>query len=466
MDKNNIFHAYDIRGVYPGEFGLEDAYRIGWAFAKYLKTDLKNPPSASGGGLPLEVVVGMDMRGSSPFLAREVIRGLNEQGVDVAEIGRVPTPAFYYAVAFKDFPAGLMITASHNPKEFNGVKFCGAKASAIGLGSGLEKIQAHFLSSETAQKITPRGKLRSVEGINAAYVNQELSYLNPAKIKKLKITADPANCMGALELEELFQRIDCDPIKINWELNGNMPVHEANPIKSETLRQLQAVIKNEGADFGIATDGDGDRIAFLDEQAEVIPSAIVIGLVAQELLKKHPGAKIGYDLRSSKTVKEMIEAAGGEPVENMIGHSLIKALMKEKDLLFSGELSSHFYFRENFNAESPIFVAAILLLIRSEMNKPFSEIWRPFQKYFHSGEINFEVSDKPAMLEKLEKKYLPDRKAGGKINKLDGLKIEFSDWWFSVRPSNTEPFLRLNLEADSESLMKEKIEEISKEITN
>src|SRR3989338_46568 len=168
MDKNNIFHAYDIRGVYPGEFGLEDAYRIGWAFAKYLKTDLKNPPSASGGGLPLEVVVGMDMRGSSPFLAREVIRGLNEQGVDVAEIGRVPTPAFYYAVAFKDFPAGL------------------------------------------------------------------------------KITADPANCMGALELEELFQRIDCDPIKINWELNGNMPVHEANPIKSETLRQLQAVIKNEG----------------------------------------------------------------------------------------------------------------------------------------------------------------------------------------------------------------------------
>src|SRR3989344_1729510 len=289
MKETSIFHAYDIRGVYPKEISIEDAYRIGWAFAKFLKTNLKIKPPSGG---PLEVVLGMDMRGSSPFLARELIRSFNDQGIDVAEIGKVPTPAFYHAVAFKDFPAGVMVTASHNPKEYNGMKFCGPKASAIGLGSGLEKIQEYFESSETPQPVKPRGKMRSVEGINSSYVNQELSYLNPAKIKKIKIAADPANTMGALELEELFARIDCEPIKVNWELNGNMPVHEANPIKPETLRQLQQIILNEKADFGIATDGDGDRIAFLDEKAQIIPSAIVLGLVAQELLKKRPGAKI------------------------------------------------------------------------------------------------------------------------------------------------------------------------------
>ncbi|OGE77950.1 MAG: hypothetical protein A2751_02815 [Candidatus Doudnabacteria bacterium RIFCSPHIGHO2_01_FULL_46_14] len=460
MDKSNIFHAYDIRGVYPEEINPEIAYRLGWAFAKYLSAQ---GGSASGGKttLPFEVVVGMDMRGSSPFLAREVIRGLNEQGIDVVEIGRVPTPAFYYAVAFREFAAGLMITASHNPKQYNGVKFCGTKAAAIGLGSGLEKIQAYFESSDEAKRILPRGKMRSLEGINAAYVNQDLSFLNPAKIKKLKIAADPANTMGSLELEELFKRIDCEPIKINWDLNGNMPVHEANPIKPETLRQLQEIIKNEKADFGIATDGDGDRIAFLDEKADIIPSAIVLGLVAQALLKKNPGARIGYDLRSSKITSEMIVEAGGEPVETMVGHSLIKKLMVEKDVMFAGELSSHYYFRENFNYESPIFVTAVLLLIRSEIDKPFSEIWRPYNKYFHSGELNFEVADKQAAMDRLEKKY-----ADGKISKLDGLKIGYKDWWFNVRLSNTEPYLRLNLEAETEQEMKQKIAEVSKEITS
>lgn len=454
MSNSNIFHAYDVRGIYPDEFGVEDAYRLGWAFAKYLKSDLKK-------ALPLEVVVGLDMRGSSPFLARELIRGLNEQGVDVVEIGLVPTPAFYYAVAFKDFPAGLMVTASHQPKEYNGIKVCREKAFPIAQGIGIEKIKEYFDSSEEAKKISPGGKMRSLENINAEYVSQELSYINPAKITKLKIAADPANCMGALYLEELFKRIACEPIKINWDLNGNMPGHEANPIKLETLRQLQAIIKNEKADVGIATDGDGDRIAFLDEQSEVIPSFVVHGLVAQQLLKKYPGARIGYDLRSSRRLKEMIEDAGGEPVETVVGHSFVKALMKEKDILFSGELSGHYYFRENFNLESPVFVAAMLLLIRSELGKPFSEIWRPYNKYFHSGEINFDVPDKEAVIRKLEKKY-----ADGKVSKSDGLKIDYLDWWFNVRPSANDPVLRLNLEADTEALMKQKLEEISAEISS
>jgi len=447
--KSDIFHAYDIRGVYPSELNIEDAYRIGWALAKYLKTDLKQ-------SLPLEVVVGLDMRGSSPFLAREVIRALNEQGIDVAEIGKVSTPAFYYAVAFRDFAAGLMITASHMTKEYNGIKICRERAFPIAKGSGIEKLQEYFDSSEEPKKVLPRGKMRSLENITAEYVNQELSYLDPAKIKKLKIAADPANCMGATYLEELFKRIDCEPVKINWELNGNMPVHEANPIKLETLRQLQEIIKNEKADFGIATDGDGDRIAFLDENGDVIPAFAVHGLVAQNLLKRYPGARIGYDLRSSRSLKEMIIEAGGEPVETVVGHSFVKALMKEKDILFSGELSGHYYFRENFNIESPVFVAAQLLLLRSLEDRPFSEIWRPHIKYFHSGEINFDVPDKQAAIKKLASKY-----ASGQISKIDGLKIDYQDWWFNVRPSANDPVLRLNLEANTEEMMKNKVEEIS-----
>ena len=448
----SIFHAYDVRGIYPGEISEQTAYRVGWAYARFLLGDQKLQ-------LPLKVVLGMDMRGSSPFLAREVTRGITDQGIDVVEVGRVPTPAFYYAIAFHDFAGGIMVTASHNPKEYNGFKFCLAKAAPVGLGSGLEKIQADFDSAETDEykRGTSRGKLSSLEGMTRAYVRKDLSYLNPGKIQKFKIAADTANAMGATYLEELFKTVPVDPIKVNWELNGNMPVHQADPLKLENLQQIKAIIKNEQADLGIATDGDGDRIVFLDEKAEVIPSAIIAGLIARELLKKYPGAKIGMDLRQSWVTRDMILAAGGEPVETMVGHSLIKKLMREKDVLFSGELSSHYYFRENFNFESPIFVAAMLLTIRSELGKPFSEIWEPYsKKYHHSGEINFTAEDKTGIMALLAKKY-----ADGTVSKLDGVKVSYEDWWFNVRPSNTEPLLRLNLEAKTEDMMKQKVEEIS-----
>lgn len=443
-----IFHSYDVRGVYPDELNQETAYHIGWGFGQYLKKDLKL-------NLPFEIVVGMDMRGSSPFLAREVVRGLNEHGIDVVEIGRVSTPAFNFAIAFRDFSGGIMVTASHNPKQYNGFKFCSAKAVAIGLGSGLEKIRDY--ANLEPGKPEKRGSFRSLPNMTQDYVKQDLSYLNPGKIQKFRIAADPANAMGALYLEELFKVIPVDVIKLNWDLNGNMPIHEANPLKEETLQQLKEVMKHEHADFGIATDGDGDRIAFLDEQAQIIPPAIIVGLIAQELLKKHPGSRIGYDLRMSRVAKEMIESAGGIAVETRVGHSYIKALMSEQDILFSGELSSHYYFRENYNFESPVFVTAMLLLIRSEAGKLFSEIWKAHQKYAHSGEVNFEVADKQKVLDRLEQQY-----HDGQVSKLDGVKIVYPDWWFSARLSNTEPFLRLNLEAADESAMKAKVEEISK----
>lgn len=457
MNKINpqIFHAYDVRGIYPEEINPETAYCLGLAFGKFLKDDLK-------AAAPIRVVLGLDMRGSSPFLALEEARALGDLGIDVIEVGLVPTPAFYYAIAFKDYAGGVMVTASHNPKQYNGLKFAGARAAPIGLGTGLEKIKIY---ADAAQPPKPSGKgqFLSLPGVVSEYVARDLSYLNSGKIQKLKIAADPANAMGALYLEELFRKIPCEPIKINWDLNGNMPIHEANPLKAETLQQLQEIIKNEAADFGIATDGDGDRIAFLDEKAAVIPASIITGLVAQELLKKNPGAKIGYDLRSSRITKEMIEQAGGQPVETKVGHSNIKALMNEQDILFAGELSSHYYFRENYNYESPVFVTATLLFLRSQSGMPFSEICRPYQKYYHSGEINFEVADKNAAMEKLEKKYAAPP-VGGKISKLDGVKIDLGQWWFNVRPSNTEPLLRLNLEADTEELMRQKLEEISSTI--
>ncbi len=444
-----IFRAYDVRGLYPADINPEVAYRLGRAFGKYLKQSL-------GKVLPFSVVVGLDMRGSSPFLAREAIAGLNDQGIDVVEIGKVPAPAFYYAVAFKDYAGGLMVTASHNPKEYNGFKFCAAKAVPVARGSGLEEIQSYISLEEIRDKPGVKGRVSSLENIAQEYVRQDLAYVNYGKIKKLKIVADTANAMGAVYLDELFKIIPGDLIRLNWELNGNMPIHEPNPLKIETLQQLQAVIKNEKADLGIATDGDGDRMALLDDQAEIIPPAIILGLVAQVLLKKYPGERIGYDPRLSRVAREMILEAGGEPIQTPVGHSLIKALMREKNILFSGELSSHYYFRENYNFESPAFVIAQLLLLRSGLDIPLSEIWQSHKKYYHSGEINFEVSDKQAALERLETKY-----ADGRVSKPDGLKVEYDDWWFNARPSNTEPFLRLNLEADTEELMKQRLGEVS-----
>jgi len=377
-------------------------------------------------------------------------------GVDVVDIGMSLVGTLYWSQYYFKHKGGVFVTASHNPAQYNGFKFCGPKAAPIGENTGLPKIAAYAANDFVKSKLGARGKTSTLENMTAEYVNQDLSYLNFGKIKKLKIAADPANAMGSLYLDELFKHIACDAIRVNWELNGNMPVHEANPLKVETLQQLQEVVRNGNADFGIATDGDGDRLAFLDERGDIIPPSVVTGLVAQALLRKYPGSKVGYDLRSSRVVKEMIESAGGVAIETRVGHAFIKSQMKQEDIIFAGELSSHYYFRENYYYEAPVFVAAQLLLLRSEADKPFSDIWRSHLKYSHSGEINFEVEDKKSALERLEKKY-----ADGRIGKLDGLKVDYEDWWFNVRPSNTEPLLRLNLEARDEAAMKQKVEEVS-----
>lgn len=444
----SIFKAYDIRGIYPSEINPEAAYLVALAFGKYLKDDLKLKP-------PIRVGLGQDMRGSSAFLAKEVVRGLNNQDIDVVDLGRVPTPAFYYAVAFKDLSGGMMVTASHQPKEYNGLKLCVQKAVPVAIGFGLEKIKASALA-EDFSKLRGRGKFESINNVTAEYVRQELSYLNAAKIKKFKIAADPGNAMGAIYLDEFFKPVPSEPIKINWDLNGNMPIHEANPLKIDTLQQLREIIRNETADIGIATDGDGDRIAFLDDLARIIPGDLIIAIVSQELLKKYPGGKIIYDLRCSRAVKEAISQAGGVAIPSRVGHSFIKTLMREKDALFAGEFSGHYYFRENFNFESPVFVLAQLLLRMSESDEKLSTIWEKYKKYSHTGEINFEVSDKQKIINKLETAY-----SNGKITKIDGVRIDYDDWWFLLRPSANDPVIRLNLEARDDLTMKQKLEEIS-----
>lgn len=444
---SGIFHTYDIRGEYPEEVNPEAAYRVGRAFAKYLKIDRKKT-------LPFSVAVGLDMRVSSPFLARELIRGITDQGIDVVDVGIVSISALYYTVAFKDLSGGVMVTASHMPKQYNGFKICLEKAFSVGRETGLFEIKKYYLD-ESQDPQTAKGKVVTWEKMTQEYVAKDLSYVDCSKIKKFRIAADPGNCMGAAYLEEFFKLVPCEPVKINWELNGNMPIHEANPLKLETLQQLQEIIRNEKADLGIATDGDGDRISFLDEQGTPIPTDIIGGIVMTQLLQEHLGETMVYDLRYSRGVLEKIREAGGKLVESRVGYVFIKALMQKHNAIFGGELSGHFNYRENFGYESPVFVAAQILLAMSRQSRPFSEIWRPFQTYFHSGEINFEVTDKKRVLDKLEQKY-----GDGKIGKLDGVTVSYPEWWFNLRPSANDPVLRLTLEARTEEQMKQKVEEV------
>jgi len=454
MNKINpeIYKAYDVRGVYPTDVNEEVAYRTARAFGIYLKKDLKKQ-------LPIKIVLGQDMRSHSPFIAHEIVRGLNEEGIDVADLGRVPTPAFMYAVSFKDYDGGVMVTASHNPKQYNGLKFTREKGMSIGLASGLDKIRDYALGE--LPKPEGKGNFQQLKNIVSEYVEQELSFVNIPKLKRFKVVADTANAMGAMYLDEFFKRVDLEVTKLNWELNGNMPIHEANPYKPETLQQLREVVKNEHANLGIATDGDGDRIGFLDEKGDTIRGDITGAIIAKRLLERNPGAKIGFEVRSSRIVAETIKQNGGVPVLMPAGYAKMKPLMSREDVLFAAESSMHYMFRENYNHESPVFVISVLLSIMSEQEKPLSEIWREYLKYFHSGEQNFSVTDKEAVLKKLEKKY-----QNGKISHLDGVTVEFDDWWFNARASNTEPVLRLNLEADSEELMKEKLKEVSGLITS
>lgn len=438
----SIFKAYDIRGVYPTEINEDIAYKIGRAFVTFLKVK--------------EVLVARDIRLSSNSLHDAVTRGIMDQGASIIDIGLATTPMYYYGVAKYGYPGGLMITASHNPKQYNGFKMVLKGALPMSNENGILDIKSlveknAFANPKNKGKITNKDILKE-------YQDHLLSFLNKDSLKKFKVVVDTGNAMAGLVAPGIFEKIKdkVDVVKMFFELDGNFPNHPPNPLDEENISEIKKRVVKEKADLGVVFDGDGDRIFFIDENGEVVSSNFISSLVIEKLLRKSPGKTVLYDLRSSWIIKETIERCGGKAIMSRVGHSFIKLRMREEDAVFASELSAHYYMKDNFFIESSFVMIFKILEILSEKKLSMSEAIKPLKKYFFSGEINFEVHDKDAAMKSLTKKY-----SDGKLSTIDGIRIDFNSWWFNVRASNTEPLLRLNLEAKTEKEMKARIAEIT-----
>ena len=444
-----IYKTYDIRGIYGEELDENIAYRTGRAYAELIKKETKKDSYT--------VVVGNDMRRSSPSLKAEVIRGITEQGVNVVDIGLASTPTFYFAVSFYGYDGGLQVSASHNPAKYNGFKMTRERAKAISAKSGILQIR-DMAEQDEFTKADRVGVVEKKEGVLQEQIKQALQYADIKKIKPYKIVIDNANGMGALWVEELFQHLPCKIEKMYFELDGSFPNHEADPLKDENNYDLQQKVIEVGADLGIALDGDSDRIFFVDNTGKTIEPAIVRGVLSKIFLTENPGATICYDVRPGKITEDMILQYGGKPVITSVGHSLIKEKAIEVDAVFAGESSGHFFVKMPYGIfELPEIVTLKFLQEISESGQTTSEYIKPLQKYFHSGEINFDVVDKQAVFDKLKEKYGDNLKYD-----FDGLSFEFDDYWFNVRASNTENKVRLNLEGVNKQITKEKVDEIKK----
>jgi len=437
----SIFKAYDIRGIYGETLTDEIAYRIGRAAAQYL-----NVP---------EIAVGRDMRLSSPQLAAALIRGITDQGVNAIELGMTTTDELYFAVGKFNYPAGAMITASHNPGKYNGVKFCRAQAFPISLDTGLGDIRDLAISGNFTE---PAHKGQATQrDVTDDYVQHALSFIDVSKVKPLKVVVDAGNGMAGMILPRVFQHLPCTLIPLYFELDGNFPNHPASPIEPENIVDLQKKVRETGADLGAAFDGDADRMFPVDEHGNFVDGSMVTAAVSNSLLHKHPGSTILYNLVVSKSVPALINRLGGHAVRARVGHSFIKAEMRRINAIFGGEHSGHFYFRDNWFADSGLIALLLILELVSVEGKPFSELLKPLDSGYRSGEINTTVSDVQGKLHGLEERF---SKGATLVDHMDGLTVEYPDWWFSVRGSNTEPLLRLNVEANTKALMEEKRDEL------
>jgi len=426
-----IFKAYDIRGTYPDELNEEIAEKIGAAVGTFLEGKT--------------VVVGRDMRRSGPAIAQAIVKGLVRVGKDVVDIGTVTSPMVTFAVAGFGYDGGVMVTASHNPAKYNGIKLCGKGAEPVSYDTGIGQVEKLATAEADIPPAATPGTVSSRD-VLADYLGHLTA--NAGDVHGLKLVIDAGNGMAGYLMPPLFERVDCQVVPLYFDLDGSFPNHEANPLKAENLVDLQRAVVAEKAHLGIAFDGDGDRVAFVDETGQAISCDMITALIGVDLLKSSPGSTILYDLRSSWAVREEIERHGGTAVETRVGHSFIKATMREKDAIFGGELSGHYYFRDNFYADSGAFTLLRVLALLCREGKPFSQLIAPLARYAGSGEINSEVADKEAKIEELAAAY-----ADGRQSRLDGLSVEFDDWWFNVRPSNTEPVLRLVVEARSREHM-------------
>lgn len=443
----SIFKAYDIRGIYPPDFNEEGAYNIGRAIVAFTKAE--------------NIVVGKDIRLSSDTIEESLIRGLVDQGANVVKIGISTTPMVYYASGLLAVDVGVIITASHNPAEYNGLKLCRKNAVPIGEGAGMEEIKALALNKSFADPIR-KGTVTENPEFKGQYLKHIKRFFNENTSRKLKVVFDYANAMGILD-KPVFEELKgfIEPVYMFDDYDGRFPNHEANPLKTQTLAALQARVIAEKADLGVSYDGDADRVGFVDEKGEIVPMDFVTALIANEILKKHAGGLILIDLRSSNAVREAIEKAGGRVDLCRVGHSLIKKQMREENAVFAGELSGHYYFTENFKAELSSLAVIMILNLLNENGETMSEKVAHLKKYFHSGEINSEVESKEMVFVKLKTKY-----KDGSLNELDGIRIDYDDWWFNVRASNTEPVIRLNLEAKTKKMMEERRDEVLRIIRN
>jgi len=433
---NNIFKSYDIRGIYPSELGEDEAYLIGRAFAKHAKAK--------------KITVGSDMRLSSPALKKALIRGITDEGVNVKDIGLVSIDVIYYAVNKLGDEAGIMVTASHNPPEYNGFKMVLKNMEWVVVTKMLEEVRN--LSSEVS---APKGEVKE-EDIIPGYINYILDFINIDKIKPFKVVIDTGNGMGGKIIPILTAGLPLNIIPLNFKLDGSFPAHPSNPLLPESQKEICETVLKEKADFGVIFDGDTDRLVFIDEKGSVIQADITLLLLAKLFLERELGASVVYNAVCSKIVPEMVKKWGGRPIKSKVGYINVSAVMKDQGSVLGGELSSHYAFRDNGNSDSGFIAFVILLQLLSEYDKPLSEIVKPFQIYFKSPEINFTVKDKSVVLEKIKEKYNDTHQ-----DFLDGITVEYDDWWFNARPSNTEPLLRLTIEANTKELLTKKIKELS-----
>ncbi len=435
-----VFKAYDVRGIYPDELDETGAQAIGRAFVEEVE--------------PRRIAVGRDMRTSSPAMAEAFARGASEAGAEVLDLGLVGTEMVYFAVGDLGLDGGAMITASHNPKEYTGVKIVRAGALPIGGESGLLDIRDRALAGPGSSK--EAGRIEDYD-VWPSYVDRVLSFVDVSAIEPLRIVIDAANGMGGTMLPPVLERLPIEAVRCFFEPDGTFPNHEPNPLLPENREFIVRKTLEEKADFGVAFDGDADRCFFVDDAGEFVPGDFVTALLAESVLEKEPGAKVIYDLRASWAVPDTVERAGGIPLINRVGHAFIKQRMREEGAAFGGEVSGHYYFRDFSQADSGVVPFLLMLELVSKKGRPLSEIVADYRgRYFLTGELNTPVDDVPAKLATLK-----DRFGGeGSVTELDGLSVDADDWHMNVRPSNTEPLLRLNLEARSAELMERKRDEV------
>jgi phosphomannomutase len=436
-----IFKAYDVRGLHPGELDAEVFRRIGCALVDYLGAR--------------RIAVGRDCRLSSPELAAGFVAGARSRGAAVTDIGVVSTDMLYYYVARNDLEGGAIITASHNPKQWNGVKMVRRGALALSGDAGIREICEWLTAGRYAEPAPANGALDTAS-VTSEYAAHCLSFVDVARIPRLKLVLDTANGMGAVGASVIFDRLPLETIRLYFELDGTFPNHPADPLVEENRRDLVARVQAEKADLGIAWDGDADRCFFVDDTGAYVPGDFVTAVLGEAFARREPGARIVYDVRASRAVADHVSAAGGVALVNRVGHAFIKKRMRDEDAVFGGEVSGHFYFRDNWFADNGMIPALLMLERIGLEGRPLSQILAPLRARYHiSGEINSKVKDVARALARIEERY-----ADARLSRLDGISVDYEDWHFNVRASNTEPLLRLNLEAATPAEMERRRDEV------